>query len=83
MRFSFFKEDRAFQKNYMKAGVKKLFRACVMRARSWGPHAVEMFPTERFSLGRQMAAAAGRKSFPPCPLSIGQKESGQENGVTN
>ena len=65
----------------------------------WG-----MSPTERFTLRRQMAAAAGKKeydftlslfiawrhaawkwkkSFPPWLFSTGQKEYGQENGVTS
>ena len=53
-----------------------------------------MSSMERFKLRRQMAAAAGkksttslsvfrRKSFPPWPLSVGQKEFGLENGSTN
>ena len=46
----------------MKVGVKKLLRARMMTARTWRAHAVEMFPTERLNLRRQMAAAAGKKS---------------------
>ena len=34
----------------------------MMPARTWGVHAVEMSPTERFKFGRRMAAAAGKKS---------------------
>ena len=39
--------EQAFQKNYMKVGVKKLLRAGMMPARTWGAHAVGMSPTER------------------------------------
>ena len=46
----------------MNVGVKKLFRAGMMPARTWGVHAVEMSTTERLKLRRQMAAAAGQKS---------------------
>ena len=59
MRFSLIKKNRAFQKNYMKAGVKKLFRPGVMPARIWGAQTVDMSPTERLKLRKQMAAAAG------------------------
>ena len=56
------KKTKAFQKNHMKAGVRKLLRAGMMPARTWRAHAVEMAPTERLKLRRQMAAAAGKKS---------------------
>ena len=36
VRFSMIKKNKAFQKNYMKVGVKKLFRASMMSARTWG-----------------------------------------------
>ena len=62
VRFSLITKNRAFQKNYMKVGVKKLLRAGMMPARTWRVHAVGMAPTERFKLRRQMAAAAGKKS---------------------
>ena len=39
---------KAFRKNYMKAGVKKLLRAGMMPARTWRAQAVEMSPTESF-----------------------------------
>ena len=45
--FHFKKKSKAFQKNNMKAGVKKLSRAGMMPARNWGAHAVVMSPTER------------------------------------
>ena len=62
MRFSIIKKNKAFQKNYMKVGVKKLLRAGMMPARTWRAHAVGMSRTERFKLRTQMAAAAGKKS---------------------
>ena len=61
VRFSIIKENKAFQKNYMKVGVKKLLRAAMMPARTWRVHAVGMSPTERLKLRRQMAAAARKK----------------------
>ena len=57
-RFSLIKKNKAFQKNYMKVGVKKLLPAGMMPARTW----VGMASTERLKLRRQMAAAAGEKS---------------------
>ena len=56
------KKNKAFQKNYMKVGVKKLLRAGMVPARTWGVHAVGIAPTERLKLREQMAAAAGKKS---------------------
>ena len=101
VRFSLIKK-KAFQKSNMKVGVKKLLRAGMMPARTWGVHAAEMAPRERLKLRRQMAAAAGKKSttslslfmeayglgsiggtFPPWPLSSGQKGFGLENGIMN
>ena len=35
VRFSIIKKNEAFQKNYMKVGVKKLLRAGMMPARTW------------------------------------------------
>ena len=35
MRFSIFKKNKAFQKNYMKVGVKKLLRVGMVPARTW------------------------------------------------
>ena len=62
VRFSLIKKNNSFQKNYMKVEVKKLLRVGMMPARAWGVHAVEMAPTERLKLRRQMAAEAGKKS---------------------
>ena len=62
MRFSIIKKNKSFQKSYIKVGVKKVLRAGMMSARTWGAHAVGMSPTERLKLRRQMAAAAGKKS---------------------
>ena len=62
MRFLIFKKYKAFHKSYMEVGVKKLLRAGMMPARTWGAHAVGMSPTERLKWRRQMAAAAGKNS---------------------
>ena len=56
--FSIIKKNKAFQKSYMKVGVKKLLRAGMVPARTWRVHAVEIAPTERLKWRRQMAAAA-------------------------
>ena len=58
VRFSLIKRNGAFQKNFMEVGVRKLLRAGMMPARMWRVHAVEMSPTEKFKLRRQMAAVA-------------------------
>ena len=70
------KKNKAFQKNYMKLGVKKLLLAGMMLARTWRVHAVEMSLTERLKLIRQMAAAAGKKSA--TSLSLFMEACGQE-----
>ena len=62
MRFSLIKKYKAFQKNYMKVGVKKLLRAGMVPVRTWRVHAVGLDPTERLKLTRQMAAAQSKKS---------------------
>ena len=54
--------EKALQKNYMKVVVKKLSRAGMVPARTWGVHAARMSPTERLKLRRQMAATAGKKN---------------------
>ena len=36
VRFSHIKKNKAFQKNYMKVGVKKLLRASMVPATTWG-----------------------------------------------
>ena len=61
VRFSLIKKNKAFQKNTMKMEVKKLLRAGMVPARTWGVRAVGMAHTEMFKLRRQMAAAAGEK----------------------
>ena len=62
VRSSLIKKNKAFEKSFMRVGVKKLLRAGVVPARTWGVHAVGMVPTEKFKSRRQMAAAAGKKS---------------------
>ena len=63
VRFSLINKNKLFQKNYLKVGVKKLLRAGMVPARTWGVHALEMAPTERLKLRRhKAAAAAGKKS---------------------
>ena len=51
LRFSIIKKNKAFHKNYMKVGVKKLLRAGMVPARTWGVHAVGMALTERLKNG--------------------------------
>ena len=63
VRFSLKNKNKAFQKSYMKVGVKKLLRAGMMPARTWGVHAVGMCPTERLKMRRQMAAVVGKKEY--------------------
>ena len=72
----------------MKVGVKKLLRAGMMPARTWGVHTVRMAPAERLKLMRQMAAAGVKKSTTSMSLvmeayGLGQKKFGQENGIMN
>ena len=55
VRFSLIKKNKAFQKNNMKVEVKKLLRAGMVPARTWGAHVVGLAPTERLQLRRQMA----------------------------
>ena len=43
VRFSVMKNNKAFQKSYMKVGIKKLLRAGLIPARTWRVHAVETF----------------------------------------
>ena len=62
VRFSIIKKNKAFQKNCMKVGVKKLLRAGMVPARTWRVHAVGRHPQKDSKLRRQMAAAAGKKS---------------------
>ena len=57
------KKNKAFQKNYMKVGVKKLLRAGMVPARTWRVHAVGIAPTGRLKLRRKMAPAAGKKEY--------------------
>ena len=58
LRFSLIKKNKAFQKNYMKVGVKKLLCAGMMPVWTWRVHAVEMAPTERLKLRRPMLQQA-------------------------
>ena len=63
VRLSRIKNNKAFQKSYMKVEVKKLLRAGMVPARTWRVHVVGMAPTERLKKQmKQMAAAAGKKS---------------------
>ena len=56
VRFSIIKKN-------MKVEVKKLLRAGMTPARTWGAHAVGMSPTERLKLVRQMAAAGWQEEY--------------------
>ena len=77
VRFSLVKKNMAFQKKYMKVGVKKLLRAGMVPARTWGVH-----PTERLKLRRQMAAAAGKKSTTSMSLFMEANGLGQEEELS-
>ena len=57
VRFSLIKKKKAFQKSYMKVGVKKLLSTSMEPTSACGAHAVGMASTQRFKLRRQMAAA--------------------------
>ena len=76
VRFTIIHKNTASEKSYMKVSVKKLLRAGMVPARTWGVHAVETAPTERLKLRRQMAAAAGKKST--TSLSLFMEASGLE-----
>ena len=58
------KKNRAFQKNYMKVGVKKLFRACMMPTRTWRAHAEEKMGAKGENNKERMEMAK-RKSRTP------------------
>ena len=58
-----------FKKSYMNLSVKKLLRAGMVPARTWGLQAVDMARTERLEVEERMAAAAGQKSTTSCPCS--------------
>ena len=60
--------NTVFQKSCMTVEVKKLLRAGMMPARTWGVHAVGLAPTERLKLRRQMAAAVEKKRVQPRSL---------------
>ena len=68
VRFSIIKKNKALHKSFMKVGVKRLLRAGMVPARTWGVHAVEMAPTLWLQLRRQMTAA-GKRVRLPCPCS--------------
>ena len=59
--FSVIGENRVFQENYRRIGVRKLLRTGFVLARAWEGQAVGIAPTERMKVRRQMAAAAGKK----------------------
>ena len=46
-RLSIIMKNKAFQKNCMKVGVKKLLRAGMVSARTWRVHGVGIAPTVR------------------------------------
>ena len=55
-------EEQVLPKELHEGGVLKMLRAGMVPARTWRVHAVEMAPTERPELRRQMAVAAGKQS---------------------
>ena len=58
-----YQEEQSLPEELHEGGVKKLLRAGMVPARTWGAHAAGMAPTERLKLRRQMAAAAGKKGM--------------------
>ena len=66
--FSVIGENRVFQKNYMRTGMRKLLRTGLVLARAWEGQAVGIAPTDRLKLRREMAAAAGKKESVPLSL---------------
>ena len=54
-------EEQGLPKELDEGAVKKLLRAGMVPARTWGVHAVEMALTESLNMTRQMAAAAGKR----------------------
>ena len=63
-----YQEEQSLPEELHEGGVKKLLRAGMVPARTWGAHAAGMAPTERLKLRRQMAAAAGKKGTTPLSL---------------
>ena len=59
VRFSIIKKNKAFQKNYMKVGVKKLLRAGMMPARTWRAHAVGKNKSGKFSCKKKKRGVQG------------------------
>ena len=47
VRFSLIKKNKAFQKSFMKVGVKKLLRASMVSVRTWRFHAVGIWLLRR------------------------------------
>ena len=70
MRFSPFRRNRNFLKNYMRIGERKLLRTGLVPARAWRGQAGGVAPTGRFKLRRQMAAAAAAGKKESVSLSL-------------
>ena len=70
MRFSLTKKNKAFQKSYMKVGVKKLIRAGMMPARTWGVRAMELSPTERLKLRKTDGSCCQEKKEYDIPVFV-------------
>ena len=77
--FSPIKKNKAFQKNYMKVEVKKLLRAVMVQARTWGVHAVRL----PCPFSWRLLVVRWRKISLLWPPSIGRKGYGLENGQLN
>ena len=64
VRFSIIKKNKCHsRKNYMKAGVKKLLRAGMVPARTWGAHAVGMAPTVEVSIETTDGSCGRHKEY--------------------
>ena len=61
LRFSLIKKNMVFQKNYMKVSVKKLLRAGMMPARTWGVYAAGMPPHGKVKVEETDGSCCGKK----------------------
>ena len=70
VRFSIVQKNKSLPEILMRGGVKKLSRAGMMPARTWGAHAVGMSPTERLNIEETDGSCGGKKEYNlRCPSS--------------
>ena len=63
VRFSLIKKNKAFQKSYMKAGVKKMLRAGMMPARTRRVHAVGTASHGKIEIKEANGTGSGQKEY--------------------